>query len=1179
MSKKAVDFDTVLKEELGEISESRKKRTEICKALRHAASSDNGGDVYADAARMNLVGLAFSGGGIRSATFNLGILQGLARYGLLPRIDYLSTVSGGGYIGGWLTAHIKRATLEKVSKDLVHEGATVRTPEADEISFLRRYSNYLTPRRGLFSADTLAAVSTYVRNLFLNLLMLLSILSAALLLPRLARYVTNKAWPIRGMEGWSLLQWTGLAFLVFAVLVIVANIKSLKAWRTAASERATPWYTLQKSIQFLVVIPVLISAWCLAPVVLTWVGWVPFREINKWTIEDRTVWGLPLMMTLFTIFVVVCIGLAGRCKWMDSHQREWFSRLGAWNLTYTLVWLAFTAIALYSAQYWALTKSFTQSATFAEYLRSKELWLALIAALLGGGAGGVVAGSNDSHTSIDEEKKTSVWITLSPYAFVLGLTMALSILLDGILAKASYFGVLPETNEFLCLVAICLVLSALAFGFSFTVGVNDFSMHDFYRNRLVRCYIGAPNNTQRRPHAFTGFDPSEHYLRVSDLTTQPSLLNGRPKDVSWVTEPYIGPFCIINTALNLVRGDNLAWQQRKAASFVITPLHCGYNTLQKRKGKLAEKAFRPTADYDDGISVGTAMAISGAAASPNMGYHSSKPLAFIMTMLNVRLGRWLGNPRHDETWKKAGPNFALLSLLSELFGFTDEDSRFVYLSDGGHFENLGIYELVRRRCRYIIACDASQDGGVKFEDLGNAIEKCRTDLGIDIDIDLDPIRYPVNSKRSKRHCAVGTIHYQRMDRKAPHGILVYIKASLTGDEPTDVLRYSAQDANFPHQSTGDQFFDESQFESYRALGDHIAREILNGAGEERDVKDMSSHKLFNAIKHYWFPPSVHVEAHFTKHGARVDEIYNKLRTSEHLAFLSHQIYPEWRKLVKGYVKCEKTSFWLPESCEEIREGFYICNEVIQLMENVYLDLNLDQEFDHPDNRGWMNFFRHWSWSGMFRVTWAISAATYGARFQTFCRRRLDLKLGEVVIGPVTKEYPPKWDELEKTMVLNFLEIKLLKKLIKSDREPERLLASAASSFSIYPLALKVLVPGRPESIEFYFGFGLTYEVKKNGKTETVLRFFRVQDHLRRMGLGRQGLTNLMKSQVIADLNTDDYPREPVEGEAHIPFPTEDEVEVMRALFESVQAQSEQDEKQEKQQKQEQKQEQKKKQED
>jgi hypothetical protein len=242
--------------------------------------------------------------------------------------------------------------------------------------------------------------------------------------------------------------------------------------------------------------------------------------------------------------------------------------------------------------------------------------------------------------------------------------------------------------------------------------------------------------------------------------------------------------------------------------------------------------MRPTARYayPGGIRLGTAFAISGAAASPNMGYHSSTALGFLMTMFNVRLGWWMGNPRHEATWLQASPTFGLSALLRELTGNTTNSSRFVNLTDGGHFDNLGIYELVRRRCRFIVACDAEQDGKLVFSGLGSAIRKCRTDFGVEIDIDPEPIRIRDEERRhSGSHVALGDIVYPGGER----GLLCYMKASITGREPADVLEYALRAKQFPHETTADQFFDESQFESYRELGHHIAHGLL--AAPARDA--------------------------------------------------------------------------------------------------------------------------------------------------------------------------------------------------------------------------------------------------------------------------------------------------------------------------------------------------------
>jgi hypothetical protein len=313
----------------------------------------------------------------------------------------------------------------------------------------------------------------------------------------------------------------------------------------------------------------------------------------------------------------------------------------------------------------------------------------------------------------------------------------------------------------------------------------------------VRAYLGASNPHRKASH-FTGFAANDD-LPMAAL------------------DPATRPFHVVNLTLNLVGASRLAWQQRKAESFTVTSLHSGS----------AHLGFRPTDEYGGGITLGTAVALSGAAASPNMGYHSSPVVGFIMTLFNTRLGAWLGNPGPPgaRTWKLPGPLSAIRSLIKEALGQTSDETPFVYLSDGGHFENLALYEMVRRRCRQIIVLDGGCDPDFTYDDLGNALRKIRIDMGVPInfsDASTDPLRDRV------RRCAVASIEYSKADPPSEDGFLVYIKPLLLGNEPPDVASYAAANPKFPHQSTADQSFDESQTESYRLLGLQSVDEICEG---------------------------------------------------------------------------------------------------------------------------------------------------------------------------------------------------------------------------------------------------------------------------------------------------------------------------------------------------------------
>ena len=306
------------------------------------------------------------------------------------------------------------------------------------------------------------------------------------------------------------------------------------------------------------------------------------------------------------------------------------------------------------------------------------------------------------------------------------------------------------------------------------------------------------------------------------------------------------PFPVINIALNLMKGDKLAWQERKAETFTVSPLHSGNHLLGYRRSK----------EYggECGISLGLAFTISGAAASPNMGYMISSPLvSFLMAMFNVRLGWWLGNPgpAGKRTFRRDVPKFAAGPVVVEALSMADDKSPYVYLSDGGHFENLGLYEMVLRRCHLIVVSDASTDPDYKFDSLGMALRKIRIDLGIPIEFENGFDIYTKYPHDTGKHASVGAIRYSCVDDDCTDGVLIYIKASLSQTrEPRDVLHYHQENEAFPQEFIGDQWFSESQFESYRMLGSHIIDEIC----KNRDKVRFDLATFEEKVREYTKPP-------------------------------------------------------------------------------------------------------------------------------------------------------------------------------------------------------------------------------------------------------------------------------------------------------------------------------------
>ena len=881
------------------------------------------------------VGLAFSGGGIRSATFNLGVIQALAESRLLQRFDYLSTVSGGGYIGSWLSALIHRraggsaARVEELiaGTQRPQQAAPMGTSGADAIKedaairWLRAYSNYITPRLGLLGGDAQAAISTWLRNFMLNMTVLAALLATALVVPRVLQRLGEM------LAGW---EWFAAAYDILVLVlsipaVLVVTLNLVRYPSGSQSGAARPWYTRGKVLGWLVILPILAVAWLGAEylrlvardhyahypdyddaglwmtrsAVAYGVVWVVslmtcavhlrsrrrgprnLRALQErgphfawWSVKfivfaalAGMLWGLllkwsadwlgslsgplapwlafvvgpPLFVLMILASVMVHIGLMAR-NFSDQHHEFW-SRIGGQFQVAMLLWLIVAGLAAFSAPLFEFLAVWAAGGGI--------VWVATSLA-------GVLLGKGPATGGNESKGWREVVTQVAPYVFVVGflgliawgiqkgfvaygeeqrwfagsscenempkpasgaepgiylrapqgpggaVTTAASIVKPGIAEQFSahlrYQSCLMEGIPAGAQLAVLCLLIVLTLILGWRINVNLYSIHKFYRNRLMRCYLGATNE-KRRPNPVTGFDPDDD-IELKDLNQK--------------------PYPIINTAINLNSGRQLAWQRRRAASFTFTPLYTGYEPASR----FFKAGYRPTSGYavDEStrasVQVGTAVAASGAAASPNQGFHTNPAVAFLLTVFDVRIGRWCGDTVHKNAWKKEDPTFSLRYWIAEMTGQADTNLPFVYLSDGGHFENLGIYELVRRRCKLILACDGSADPRYIFDDLGEAIRKCYIDFGVEITINVADIVPVPDGKtgRSALHYALGEIHYERALNPSPMGQLIYIKSSVTPDLPTDLRHYKSEHPAFPHESTADQFFDEAQFESYRKLG-------------------------------------------------------------------------------------------------------------------------------------------------------------------------------------------------------------------------------------------------------------------------------------------------------------------------------------------------------------------------
>jgi len=279
------------------------------------------------------------------------------------------------------------------------------------------------------------------------------------------------------------------------------------------------------------------------------------------------------------------------------------------------------------------------------------------------------------------------------------------------------------------------------------------------------------------------------------------------------------PYHLISAAINLAGSRDLTRKDRKSGYWLFSKLYCGST----------HTGFRLTGKYRDGeTTLARASAVSGAAVSSGIGRHTFFAQAFATVLFNLRLGSWMENPMYARSaTSREGGVFWPSYLWRELTMDTTETTKLVNLSDGGHTgDNVGIYPLLQRRCKVIIALDAERDTGLTFGSFTEALRHAYVDLGTDVDIDLTMIRPDPTTGMSRSHCAVGRIKYE--DRPDQESYLIYVKSSLVGDEPEPVLNYKSQCPSFPHESTADQFFDDAQFESYRALGVHLAEHTFGG---------------------------------------------------------------------------------------------------------------------------------------------------------------------------------------------------------------------------------------------------------------------------------------------------------------------------------------------------------------
>ncbi|CCD95357.1 conserved membrane hypothetical protein [Bradyrhizobium sp. ORS 375] len=378
--------------------------------------------------------------------------------------------------------------------------------------------------------------------------------------------------------------------------------------------------------------------------------------------------------------------------------------------------------------------------------------------------------------------------------------------------SAPWWNPLHYADGFLVLCTVAAIASLFSL---FILDVNLTGPHKLYRDQLAKTFIWPSGRAE---------------LPLSDINPD-----------------HLAPYHLINATVNVPSSESPVLRDRKSDFFLFSKHWAGSKAVDYQRSSSWRTKGSP-------MDLATAMAISGAAASPQMGLGSLPSLSALMTLLNIRLGFWIANPRTPPLI--SSPGFSCI--LKEMTGWQmSEEEAWLNVSDGGHIENMGLYELLRRRCKFIICVDGEADPESTFHGQLTLVRHALIDFGVQIEPHLDEMRPDPKSRYSKTHAQLFRIHYPKRseDMPAGTGLLLYLKLSLTGDEAELLKRYRLVHPDFPHQSTIDQFYDEEQFEAYRQLGVHVAEGTFAPALVPQEPSDIR--EWFQQLAANMLEPSKH----------------------------------------------------------------------------------------------------------------------------------------------------------------------------------------------------------------------------------------------------------------------------------------------------------------------------------
>jgi hypothetical protein len=724
------------------------------------------------------LGVCCSGGGIRSAAFSLGALQALQERGELRKASYLAAVSGGSYIAAAISM------VAKTGKGNSDRSLIDRMPAfaqgSPEEQYLRNRCSYLAP--------TMTDKVYLGLRIFLGLLVNLIFISLPLV---------------------------GLALIATGLLY--------------------------------------------APVLTDLTGSLPMGEDYRANLP-ASFCQLPLAILLASLLFGACTLLF---RW---RKEEWERFFATWATRLLFVALLFAVLLVgvpYLVDWLRDAGDASKTAESVAQANAKTFGATALALLAGVVAQlGHFLRSKPAAESLDRAKRavsklgSAARLTL---AYAAGALIGPALLLL-IFAMTVAIGMAETTRDsspgwdpnwdLFWIGAGVLVLFGILYAF---VDLTTWSLHPYYKRRLSSAFalkrVRAENLDPEERNRLEAVEPSPHGVAVErdydDLVPiSKTALDNEKDDGAW-------PTLLVCAAANV--SDSAATPPgRTVTSFTFSANTVGGPLVGAIETDRLERAFDGKRDRDAGtserlvklakdtvsgrkhrrrdLSLPAAVAMSGAAISPSMGKMTARPLRFLMALANVRLGVWVPNPRWvAANGEKAVPARPRPSYLArELFGLNSVGAKYLYVTDGGHYENLGLVELLRRGCTDIYCLDASGVGGdgAEFKTLGEAIALARSELNIEIEFSGEEGENPAELSPSedeplaKRDAVTATIKYPPRPNGEPGatGTLVYVRNTMTEEAPWDVRAHHESDPRFPNNPTVDQLYTDQKFEAYRVLG-------------------------------------------------------------------------------------------------------------------------------------------------------------------------------------------------------------------------------------------------------------------------------------------------------------------------------------------------------------------------